>query len=68
MMTSCWDQYPTQRPSFSELLKSLEQELYVEEDLSKIQCLDKDHPGSSNLAAEIGDPIRNENCNSSQLN
>jgi len=67
MMTSCWDQEPTQRPSFNELVTSLNQELYDNEDLLNLQCQENELPGSSNLAAEIEDSIPDENCNSPPL-
>ncbi|KAJ7337779.1 hypothetical protein OS493_007935 [Desmophyllum pertusum] len=55
IMTSCWRPDPSQRPSFAELVTSLEQELQSKEDSLKDKSLEIESQGSVNLATEIND-------------
>jgi len=52
MMTSCWSYDPLKRPSFSELVTSLEQELRNKGDDLKDKDHDSDSQGIINLATE----------------
>jgi len=55
IMMSCWRPDSSERPSFAELVTSLNMELDNKEDSLKIKRIDGEGEGNVNLAAEIDD-------------